>query len=45
MTDRNLATFEKGMEYDLQYIDRWSLWLDFKIALKTVGVVIKGTGL
>jgi exopolysaccharide biosynthesis polyprenyl glycosylphosphotransferase len=44
VTDRNLATFDKWMEYDLQYIDHWSLWLDFKILVWTVGAVIKGTG-
>ena len=45
VTDRNLATFERWMEYDLQYIDRWSLWLDLKIAFLTVPAVFKGTGL
>ena len=29
---------------DLQYIDNWNLWLDFKILFKTIPVVIKGTG-
>ena len=29
---------------DLEYIDNWSLWLDFKILLKTIPVVVKGTG-
>jgi exopolysaccharide biosynthesis polyprenyl glycosylphosphotransferase len=44
VTDRNRATFEKWMEYDLDYIDHWSLWLDFKIALQTIPAVLKGTG-
>jgi exopolysaccharide biosynthesis polyprenyl glycosylphosphotransferase len=44
VTDRNRATFEKWMEYDLDYIDHWSLWLDFKIALRTIPAVLKGTG-
>lgn len=30
------------LAYDLAYIDNWSLWLDVKIALKTVVVVIRG---
>jgi lipopolysaccharide/colanic/teichoic acid biosynthesis glycosyltransferase len=29
---------------DLEYIDNWSLWLDFKILLKTVPAILKGTG-
>jgi exopolysaccharide biosynthesis polyprenyl glycosylphosphotransferase len=44
VTDRNRATFEKWMEYDLNYIDHWTLWLDFKIALQTIPAVLKGTG-
>jgi lipopolysaccharide/colanic/teichoic acid biosynthesis glycosyltransferase len=32
------------MELDMQYIDQWSLWLDFKILAKTVPAVLKGTG-
>jgi len=44
VTDRNLATFDKWMEYDLQYIDNWSLRLDLKIALLTIPAVFKGTG-
>jgi lipopolysaccharide/colanic/teichoic acid biosynthesis glycosyltransferase len=32
------------MRLDLRYIDSWSLWLDFKILLKTVPVVIFGKG-
>ncbi len=27
---------------DLEYIENWSLWLDFKILLKTTGVVLAG---
>ncbi len=27
---------------DVWYIDNWSLWLDFRIALRTVGVLFKG---
>jgi lipopolysaccharide/colanic/teichoic acid biosynthesis glycosyltransferase len=28
----------------MQYIDTWSLWLDFKILAQTVPVVLLGTG-
>lgn len=33
---------QKRVEYDIDYINRWSLALDLKIILKTIFVVIKG---
>jgi exopolysaccharide biosynthesis polyprenyl glycosylphosphotransferase len=41
---RSSIPFEKWMELDMQYIDRWSLWLDFKILARTVPAVLRGTG-
>jgi exopolysaccharide biosynthesis polyprenyl glycosylphosphotransferase len=41
---RSSIAFEEWMELDLQYIDRWSLWLDLCIMLKTIPAVIRGTG-
>jgi exopolysaccharide biosynthesis polyprenyl glycosylphosphotransferase len=41
---RNICGFEDWMRMDLEYIDNWSLWLDFKILLKTIPVVLKGEG-
>jgi exopolysaccharide biosynthesis polyprenyl glycosylphosphotransferase len=41
---RNSVPFEKWMELDMQYIDKWSLWLDFKILARTVPAVLRGTG-
>jgi len=41
---RNSIPFEQWMELDLQYIDRWSLWLDFQILVKTIPAVLKGSG-
>ena len=41
---RNNIAFEDWMRLDLEYLDRWSLWLDVKIILKTVPVVIFGIG-
>ncbi|MCX7824455.1 MAG: sugar transferase [Verrucomicrobiae bacterium] len=41
---RNKIGFEEWMRLDLEYIDSWSLWLDLKILLKTIPVVIKGQG-
>ena len=41
---RNSIPFEQWMELDLQYIDSWSLWLDFQILVKTIPAVLKGSG-
>jgi exopolysaccharide biosynthesis polyprenyl glycosylphosphotransferase len=41
---RNSIPFEQWMELDLQYIDRWSLWLDLEILARTVPAVWRGTG-
>jgi lipopolysaccharide/colanic/teichoic acid biosynthesis glycosyltransferase len=37
---RNNLSWEEKIEYDIWYIDNWSLWLDFKIILLTVWVVV-----
>ena len=39
-----ISSFDQWVRMDLEYIDNWSLWLDFKILAQTVLVVIKGTG-
>ena len=39
-----IRDFDDWVRMDLEYIDNWSLWLDFKILLKTIPVVLKGTG-
>lgn len=41
---RSSIAFEKWMELDLEYIDKWSLWLDFEILVRTVPAVLKGSG-
>ena len=40
VTKCNDADFDEMVELDLEYINNSSLWFDFKILLKTVGVVI-----
>lgn len=42
--DRNTISFEDWMRMDLDYIDNWSLLLDFKIMAKTVWVMATGEG-
>lgn len=41
---RSEISFDQWMLLDLQYLDEWSLWLDFKILLQTVPAVLHGTG-
>jgi exopolysaccharide biosynthesis polyprenyl glycosylphosphotransferase len=36
--------FDDWVRLDLEYIDRWSLWLDFRILARTVWTVVAGTG-
>ncbi len=42
--DTSLSTVTEKVKYDVQYIDNWSLWLDIKILLRTVKVVLTGRG-
>jgi lipopolysaccharide/colanic/teichoic acid biosynthesis glycosyltransferase len=42
--NRNEVRFEDWMNLDLQYIDNWSLKLDFLILLRTLRVVFSGEG-
>ncbi len=39
-----ISNFDDWVKMDLEYIDNWSLWLDFKILARTIWVVLKGTG-
>jgi exopolysaccharide biosynthesis polyprenyl glycosylphosphotransferase len=44
VSGRNKIDFEQWMELDLQYIDNFSLWLDFKLLARTFFVVMTGYG-
>jgi exopolysaccharide biosynthesis polyprenyl glycosylphosphotransferase len=41
---RSSVSFERWMELDLEYIDRWSVWLDLQILIRTIPAVLKGSG-
>jgi len=41
---RNLAEFDRWVQKDLEYIDRWSPWLDIQILLRTIPAVIRAEG-
>lgn len=40
----NVSDFKDWVRLDLEYIDNWSLWLDLKILVRTIPVVLMGTG-
>jgi exopolysaccharide biosynthesis polyprenyl glycosylphosphotransferase len=44
ISGRSNLTFEEWMRLDLEYIDNWSLGLDFRILLKTIPVVLTAKG-
>ena len=44
VSGRNATSDEERMRLDRQYINDWSLWLDVKILLRTVAVVLTGRG-
>ena len=44
VSGRNEINFENWMKLDLRYIDNWSVWLDLKILVQTVQVVLTGRG-
>jgi exopolysaccharide biosynthesis polyprenyl glycosylphosphotransferase len=44
VSGRNQLTFEEWMVLDKKYIDNWSIWLDLKILLMTIPVVLLGKG-
>lgn len=39
-----ISDYDRWVELDLDYIRRWSLWLDVQILAKTALVVLRGTG-
>jgi exopolysaccharide biosynthesis polyprenyl glycosylphosphotransferase len=44
VSGRSGTTFHRWMSLDLEYIDRWSLYLDFKILAQTIPAVLKQDG-
>ena len=44
MSGRNSIPFNQWMKLDMEYIDHWSLWLDFKILMGTIPAVVRGSG-
>ncbi|MFZ0964589.1 MAG: sugar transferase [Terriglobia bacterium] len=44
VTARQDPSFQKYIEIDKEYVNNWTLGLDFRILIRTVGVVLAGTG-
>jgi lipopolysaccharide/colanic/teichoic acid biosynthesis glycosyltransferase len=41
---RNDGDFDRWVQKDIEYIERWSIWLDASILLRTIPSVIRGDG-
>ena len=41
---RQDPSFDSYISLDTAYVENWSFWLDMKILMRTVGVVLSGTG-
>jgi exopolysaccharide biosynthesis polyprenyl glycosylphosphotransferase len=41
---RQDPSFDSYISLDVTYIETWSVWLDIKIIMRTIGVVLAGTG-
>jgi len=41
---RRDPSFDSYVSLDVAYIENWSIWLDIRIIIRTVGVVLAGTG-
>jgi exopolysaccharide production protein ExoY len=41
---RNKLTYPQRVAYDVEYVETWSIWQDFKIILLAIPVVLLGRG-
>jgi lipopolysaccharide/colanic/teichoic acid biosynthesis glycosyltransferase len=44
VTARRDPSFQRNMALDLEYIERWNLWLDLRILWRTISAVLNGSG-
>ncbi len=44
ISGRNILPYEERLEYDVWYVQKWTILLDLKILLKTPGVVLSQKG-
>jgi lipopolysaccharide/colanic/teichoic acid biosynthesis glycosyltransferase len=45
VSGRNSLPWRERVALEVEYVERFSLWLDLQIACRTLGVVVRGTGL
>lgn len=41
---RQDPSFDTNMHLDLEYIEKWNLWVDLTILLKTIPILLRGSG-
>lgn len=44
VSGRNLLTYRQMCQLDIEYVQRWSLWLDLRILWRTIPVVLFNSG-
>jgi exopolysaccharide biosynthesis polyprenyl glycosylphosphotransferase len=44
VSGRSDVSYEDRVKLDIYYVENWSLWLDIKILLKTIGVLLRRRG-
>jgi len=44
VSGRSLLNFDEMLDLDLAYIERWTIWLDLVLLMKTVPAVLSGRG-
>ena len=44
VSGRNDVSYEERVKLDIFYIENWSLWLDIKIIIRTIVIVLSGRG-
>ena len=44
VSGKNRIPFEEMVKLDIHYLKNWSLWLDIKIILRTIPMMLKGEG-
>ena len=42
---RNMLPWEEKFKLDVWYVDNWNLWIDFKILLRTLYIVLRRDGI
>jgi lipopolysaccharide/colanic/teichoic acid biosynthesis glycosyltransferase len=44
VSGQNLLSSEKSMDFDMEYVDRRSFWLDLKILVQAIPALVRGSG-